>query len=102
MNGYAVKESGEYRTVDDESCCAEGEKFTTAQPVITAPVQDVDALRRVAYADPINGSDHYLSEAMSIVAAGGDWSDVEVKSLLAMALEVKEQIKAAYPKSEEK
>lgn len=100
MNGYAVKNSGEFRSVDDASCCALDEEFTTIQPVVLAPTPDIDALRRVAYADPINGSDRYLSEAMSIVAAGGDWSDAEVKLLQSKALEVKEQIKAMYPKTE--
>lgn len=100
--GYAVKQSGECRAVYDKSCCTDGEKFTTVQPVITAPTPDIDALRRVAYADPINGSDRYLSEALSIVAGGGDWSDAEVKLLQSKALEVKEQIKAAYPKTEDK
>lgn len=99
--GYAVKQSGEFRAVADESWCGPGEKFVKEQPVVNQRAIDIDALRRVAYADPISGSDRYLSEAMSIVAGGEDWSNEEVKLLQAKALEVKEQIKATYPKTEE-
>lgn len=102
MSGYAIKQSGEFRAVDDKSWCAPDETFSKEQPVASPLVVDIDALRRIAYADPISGSDRYLSEAMSIVAGGEDWDNEEVKLLQAKALEVKEQIKAAYPKSEEK
>lgn len=95
--GYAVKATGEFRAVGDKSWCADDETFTTQQPEVLEPAIDVEALRLVAYANPVTGSDRYLSEAASVVAAGGSWEDEDVKLLQAKALEVKASIQAQYP-----
>ena len=96
--GYAVKiGSSEFRQVLDESWCADGEVYSESQPEVVQPAPDIEILRLTAYADPVNGSDRYLSEAACLVAAGATWDSESVKALLAKALKVKEEIRRSYP-----
>lgn len=99
MSGYAIKNgSTEYRQVADASWCSEDETFSTTPPELPPVLgPDVEKLRRVAYADPVNGSDRYLMEAASLVAGGAAWDSAEVRALQVRALQVKSEIQKTYP-----
>lgn len=95
--GYAVKEDGSFRAVNDASWCVDGEVYQVDQPeIVTSPV-DAERLRRLAYADPDTGSDRWFAEAMSLIAAGHAMDSAEVKELFTQGLEVKARIKEQYP-----
>jgi hypothetical protein len=64
---YAVKSDRTgFRAVNGASDCDSGEFFSQEAPMlesITPARGQVEALRLIAYADPINGSDRYFAEA---------------------------------------
>jgi hypothetical protein len=97
MSGYAVKKDGNFRAVEDESWCVDGEVYQEDQPKIIEPPVDTERLRRLAYADPDTGSDRYFAEAMSLIAAGSPMDSDEVRALFTKGLEVKAKIKEQYP-----
>lgn len=99
--GYAVKENGECRAVGGESWCNADEKFNLEPTAPKVQEINVETLRLIAYADPINGCDRYNSEALSVVAAGGSWDDDDVKLLQAKAIEVKKAIQEQFPYADE-
>ena len=98
--GYAVKEDGSFRAVDDKSWCVDGEKYQEDQPESIEITVGADVLRRVAYADPLTGSDRYFAEAMSLIATGFAIDSPEVKNLFKEGLAAKEAIKLKYPDEE--
>lgn len=59
--------------------------------------QDLEVLRRTAYADPVLGSDRYFSEALSLQAEGFAASSVEVKDVKNKGLARKVEIQTLYP-----
>lgn len=96
--GYAIKKgTNEFRAVEDESWCLDGEVYSDTPPEVKPLAPDVESLRLMAYADPVNGSDRYLSEAASLIAAGSSWDSEEVKTLQSKALQVKEEVRKRYP-----
>jgi hypothetical protein len=96
--GYAIKQgTAEFRAVQDKTWCLDGEVFSDSPPQIPVAISDVEIQRLIAYADPVTGSDRYLSEAASLVAAGISWGDDEVRTLQAKAVEVKAEIQKKYP-----
>lgn len=97
--GYAVKkDKSSYRSIDDKSWCDATEFYSATEPTdIQSPSISVEVLRRIAYADPVNGSDWYLAKAASLVAAGADPTSDAVKALQAKSIEVKESIKKMFP-----
>lgn len=97
MTGYAVKEDGSFRAVDDESRCVDGEVYQVDQPDVVDPPVDVERLRRLAYADSDTGSDRWFAEAMSLIAAGHAMDSAEVQDLFTQGLKVKARIKEQYP-----
>ena len=63
----------------------------------TLSKQDVEVLRRTAYADPVLGSDRYFSEVLSLQAEGFAASSVEVKDVKTRGLARKVEIQTLYP-----
>lgn len=58
---------------------------------------EVEILRLKAYADPVNGSDRYFMEALSLQAEGFSSSSAEVKAARNRGLERKREINLLYP-----
>jgi len=96
MAGYAVKEDGSFRAVNDESWCVDGEVYQEDQPEIAAAPVDIERMRRLAYADADTGSDRYFAEAMSLIASGSSMDSAEVQELFTRGLAVKAEIKERY------
>jgi hypothetical protein len=67
------------------------------EPVPSITRIQIETLRLIAYADPINGSDRYFSEVMSLQAEGYEASSLEVKETKAKGLAKKAEIKALHP-----
>ena len=57
----------------------------------------LEALRLVAYADPVNGSDRYFAEVLSLQAEGFAATSTEVKEVKAKGLARKLEIQTLYP-----
>ncbi|MDZ7890098.1 MAG: hypothetical protein U5M72_12945 [Pseudomonas sp.] len=68
-----------------------------ADPPPPAPltVEQIDALRLTAYADPVTGSDRYFSEVARLQVMGGSAADIEATRTA--GTERYEAIKAQYP-----
>lgn len=77
-----------------------GELVNYTEPTIENPPvsnETIKESRRIAYADPINGSDYYYIRAMSLQASGFSYDSVEVKDSLAAAAARKLEIQNIYP-----
>lgn len=71
-----------------------GHPIAIDHPQPTPPTRsEIEVLRLLAYADPINGSDRYFSEAAEMEAAGESGAD-EIRS---MGLSRRAEIQAEYP-----
>ena len=63
--------------------------------------QQIENLRKSTYSDPINGSDRFFIEALSLQAQGISATSAEVKDIKAKGLARKEEIKSEYKYSSE-
>lgn len=88
----------------------QGKKFTFSledgiKEVVTNnqahPKEVIEKLRRIAYSDPITGSDRYLMEMISLQAEGFAASSLEVKELKKLHISCKEAIKNSLPYPQE-
>jgi hypothetical protein len=88
---------------------ADGKQITsdsTGNPcLVDAPEQvltgvEIEVLRLKAYADPVNGSDRYFAESISLQAEGFSASSLEVKTVKQKGVERKKEIKLQYPWSD--
>ena len=96
--GWAIKkDKTSFRAVNGSSFCQPDEDYSEDQPVIESVIPSIENMRLGAYADPIYGSDRYLSEAASLIAAGADPQSPDVKALQTQAVTVKNSIKEMFP-----
>ncbi|OIN44500.1 hypothetical protein [Pseudomonas costantinii] len=96
MKGFAVsKETGGWVPVDSEDDVPEGFVFSKAQPdKCSDRNEDIERKRKLAYADPVTGSDRYLAEAMSKRVSGDEDA---AKAAEAAHVVRKEQIRKELP-----
>lgn len=75
-----------------------GGSFFPAPPTTLNPDKTLTENQRlIAYADPINGSDRYFCEVMSLQAEGFSATSTEVKDAKSKGLARKQEIKLLYP-----
>lgn len=96
MSGYAInKETGGWVTVDSKADVPEGFVFCKKEPrQCSDRNDDIDRKRKLAFADPITGSDRYLAEAMSERAAGNEGAALAAEAAL---IARKEEIRKEFP-----
>ncbi|MFL6873878.1 hypothetical protein ACJ6YJ_03625 [Pseudomonas marginalis] len=96
MKGFAVnKETGGWVPVENKKDVPEGFVFSEVQPgQCSERNEDIDRKRRLAYADPVTGSDRYLAEAMSERAAGNEDAALAAEAALTAR---KEEIRKELP-----
>lgn len=91
--------------VPDDFCLApgtvktgDGGKTWEAVPPEPVPVKtraEIEALRLLAYADPITGSDRYFAEAARVQAMGGTAGEIELARTAGATRSA--EIQAQYP-----
>jgi len=83
-------------------CTYQDNVFKSAEdtpPVFTKEQMEENRLR--LYADPINGSDRYFSEATSLIAAGFKSESPEVQEVYTKGIARKREIQVMFPYPEE-